>query len=35
METHPSVTDLSDLAAMMGDKPRTPSPAPLPSPLKP
>jgi hypothetical protein len=29
METHPSVTDLSDLAAMMGDKPRTPSPRPF------
>ena len=27
METHPSVTDLADLANMMGDKPRTPSPA--------
>ena len=29
METHPSVTDLSDLTTMMGDKPRTPSPAPI------
>ena len=28
METHPSVTDLSELTTMMGDKPRTPSPAP-------
>lgn len=28
MESHPSVSDLSDLQNMMGDKPRTPSPAP-------
>ena len=34
METHPSVTDLSELTTMMGDKPRTPSPAPINSSLE-